>query len=47
MRYDIAVRTLGDEFKLNNNFRSRYTRLLLRKRPEFKGFLATRALAEK
>ncbi len=34
----------GEDFKINNNFVSRYARKLIRKRPEFRDFFETRRL---
>lgn len=34
----------GDEFKLNDHFRSRYARLLIAEHPEFAGVFETRRL---
>ncbi|MFE7117514.1 hypothetical protein ACFU99_19075 [Streptomyces sp. NPDC057654] len=36
--------TRGDEFHLNNNFRSRYVRLLIERRPEWISLFEVRAL---
>lgn len=38
------VRTTGDSFKLNNNYTSRYARLLMEREPELAGFFETREL---
>lgn len=38
------VDTGGDAFKLNNNFRSRYVRLMIERRPEWEYSFETRAL---
>ena len=35
IRWEVAVATSGDEFKINNNFRSRYARKLIGDFPEF------------
>lgn len=35
----------GDPFKLNNNYRSRYARLLMANEPTLKGFFETRVTA--
>ena len=35
MRWEVSMSTTGDEFKLNNNFRSRYVRKLVGEHPEF------------
>ena len=37
-------RTAGDEFKLNNNFTSRYARLITTREPDLQGFFETRRL---
>lgn len=37
-------RTVGDDFKLNNNFRSRYVRLLIAHHPEWADAFETRTL---
>ena len=42
MRYERALTTVGDEFKLNNNYTSLYARLLMDNEPELKGFFETR-----
>jgi hypothetical protein len=44
MRYDAAIKTLSRDFKLNNNFRSRYSRLLLDTFPTLRGVITTRTL---
>lgn len=35
MRWQSYLRTTGDDFKLNNSYRSRYARLLIDRRPEW------------
>jgi hypothetical protein len=35
----------GEQFRLNNNYRSRYARLLMANNPHLAGFFETRALA--
>ena len=45
LRWEHTLRTTGDEFKLNNSFRSRYVRLMLERHPEWDGLFETRALA--
>ncbi len=42
LRYERALTTVGDEFKLNNNYRALYARLLMEDEPELNGFFATR-----
>ncbi|HEX7050099.1 MAG TPA: hypothetical protein VF188_07870, partial [Longimicrobiales bacterium] len=34
IRWDVRIRTLGDEFKINNTYVSLYSRLLLHRHPE-------------
>lgn len=43
MRWRHALRTQGDDFKLNNNYRSRYARLLMQE-PELAGCFEIRGL---
>lgn len=42
VRWYTAIETVGDEFKLNNNFRPYYARLLMEQEPELVGFFETR-----
>ncbi len=44
LRYENALRTSGEEFKLNNNYRSFYARLLMEQESELDGFFETRSL---
>ena len=44
MRRDYALRTKGGKFKLNNNYRSHYARLLMATEPELDGFFEIRKL---
>ncbi|MFE5089476.1 hypothetical protein [Streptomyces sp. NPDC056638] len=44
LRYRYGEATRGDEFRLNNNFRSRYVRLLIEDHPEWRSFFELRAL---
>ncbi|WP_172387162.1 hypothetical protein [Streptomyces sp. MNP-20] len=44
LRYQYGAATRGDEFALNNNFRSRYVRLLLTEHPEWAPLFEVRAL---
>jgi hypothetical protein len=44
MRYQYAVSTDGDDFKLNNNFRSRYARLIMQRHPDLDGVFETREI---
>jgi hypothetical protein len=41
-RYDHAIRTNGDPWKLNNNHKAFYARLLLQRHPEWTGIIETR-----
>lgn len=43
IRWHMAVETVGDDFKLNNNYRPCYARLLILTYPEFTGFFETRS----
>lgn len=45
IRWHLDIETTGDVFKLNNNYRSRYVRLLEKEYPEYEGFFFKRALA--
>lgn len=42
LRYRAALRTANDSFKLNNNFRSFYARLIMREYPDLDGFFRVR-----
>jgi hypothetical protein len=42
MRWHRALRTTEDDFKLNNNHRSFYARLLMEQEPELEGFFNLR-----
>lgn len=42
LRFRGALRTQGDGFKLNNNYRALYARKLMREVPELAGFFETR-----
>ncbi|MER5642036.1 hypothetical protein ABT095_34505 [Kitasatospora sp. NPDC002227] len=44
LRYRYGQATRGDEFRLNNNWRSRYVRLLLERHPNWEPLFETRAL---
>ena len=45
LRYDLAVQTRGAAFKLNNNHRAFYVRLLEDRHPELQGFFSKRRSA--
>ncbi len=42
LRYESAVHTTGDDFKLNNSYRALYARMLMENEPELRGFFSTR-----
>lgn len=42
LRYRYSLQTSGDDYKLNNDFRALYARLLMRHEPELDGFFETR-----
>jgi hypothetical protein len=45
LRWRQAIRTSGDQgFKMNNDFRSRYPRLIMDQEPDLEGFFEVRAL---
>ena len=44
LRYEYRLQTRGDKFKLNNDYTSRYSRLLMAQEPELAGFFYTREL---
>ena len=44
MRYDAAIESKGDQWKINNDYRSRYSRMLLDWNPQLRGVLDTREL---
>lgn len=44
LRWRVALRTGGDEFKLNNNYRSYYARLVMLREPDLDGVFETRQL---
>jgi hypothetical protein len=44
LRYQYLVHTEGDSFRLNNNYTSRYTRLLCEKEPSLDGLFEKRSL---
>ncbi|MFE6186487.1 hypothetical protein ACFQ6U_18890 [Streptomyces sp. NPDC056465] len=44
LRWRYGEATRGDEFRLNNSYRSRYVRLLLERHPEWVRLFSTRAL---
>jgi hypothetical protein len=42
LRYSASLQTQGDAYKINNNYRALYARLLILKRPELASLLETR-----
>lgn len=42
LRWYTAIEVRGDEFKVNNNWRPFYSRLLMEQEPELRGFFETR-----
>jgi hypothetical protein len=44
LRWRYTTATEGDEFRLNNNYRSRYVRLLIERHPEWEPAFEVRAL---
>ena len=44
LRWLSLFSTTGDEYKLNNNYKSRYSRKLMDEHPEYEGLFATRRL---
>lgn len=45
LRWEVAMKTTGDDFKLNNNYTSYYARLIMEQEPDLVGIFETRALA--
>ena len=44
LRWDVAMRTTGEDFKLNNNVRSYYARLIMAREPDLDGVFEIRQL---
>ena len=44
LRWQHSRQTVGDDFKLNNSYRSRYARLLMELHPEWEGLFEIRRL---
>lgn len=44
LRYEYRLQTRGDKFKLNNDYTSRYARLMMKQEPELANFFYTREL---
>ena len=43
IRWEYSIQTSGDKYKLNNNYASHYSRLLMSQEPELRGFFETRS----
>ena len=44
LRYDSAISTNGKPFKLSDNYKSRYSRLIMSQEPDLEGFFSTKEL---
>jgi hypothetical protein len=44
MRWNLALRTTSDDFKLNDHYRSRYARLIMERELDLRGIFETRGL---
>jgi hypothetical protein len=44
LRWDIGIKTVGDDFRVNNDFRSRYSRKIMAECPDLDGFFEVREL---
>lgn len=44
LRWNSHMSTTGDNYKLNNSYRSRYVRILIDKHPEYKDLFETRKI---
>ena len=47
VRWEYSVETPGEPYRLNNNFRSHYARLIMKSVPELAGYFETRKLRTK
>ena len=47
LRYERAIATHGDEFRLNNNYTAHYARLIMDETPALVGFFETREREER
>ena len=47
LRWQFAIQTQGDSFKINNSFRSLYARMLAKNEPELEGFFELRCLRDR
>jgi hypothetical protein len=46
LRWHSALKTKGSLFKLNNNYRSYYARLIMEKEPDIEGFFSIRKYSQ-
>jgi hypothetical protein len=44
LRWEIALTTTDPDFKINNNYRPRYARLLMKREPDLAGFFVLREM---
>lgn len=44
LRWQTMIKTVGEDYKLNDNYRSRYARLIMEKEPDLEGFFEKRRL---
>ena len=44
IRFEVFMKTTGEDFKINNNFTSRYVRLFIREYPQYKSYFELRAI---
>jgi hypothetical protein len=44
LRYDSAINTNGKPFKLSDNYKSRYSRLIMQQESDLQGFFSTKEL---
>ena len=44
IRWDLLASSKSEDYKLNNNFRSRYARMVMKYQPDLEGFFETRRL---
>ena len=44
IRWHVEIETVGEKFKLNNNYTAYYARKMMKEHPEFQGFFIVREL---
>lgn len=44
VRWESLIKTVGDDYKLNNNYTALYARRFMRDHPQYEGFFRTREL---